>query len=197
MATQAPPHFDDAARRRRSSVLRASQSQQHDLRAVRSGQARPTRRRSSALGRMAHNVESFNRNRAHRIRRTSNAASEPIPRRVRTRSIAREEDEQERRRVEQQLVQQMRQDAAATPLPAEPRTNVRPDGWKPSIVIGSPLWLEGEDPSPLEIADRKIAQARLWVEQYQGVPEFTRMLQEAIQERDRLDETDRENTLPR
>ncbi|KXX80173.1 hypothetical protein MMYC01_204122 [Madurella mycetomatis] len=197
MATEAPPHSDDAARGRRSSVLRASRSQQHDLRAVRSGRARATRRRPSAVGCMAHNVESFNRNRAHRVRRTGNAAPESIPRRVRTRSIAREEDEQERLRTEQQPEQQMCQDTTVTPPPAEPPMNVKLGGWKPSIVIGSPLWLEREDPSPLEIADRKIAQARLWVEQYQGVPQFTRMLQEAIQERGHLDETDRANTLPR
>ncbi|GAB1310270.1 hypothetical protein MFIFM68171_00480 [Madurella fahalii] len=199
MATEAPLHSDGIARRRHSSVLRASQTQQHDLRAVRSDQARETRRRLSTLGRMARNVESFSHNRAYRISRSSDVAVQTITRRMRTRSIARIEAEQEQQRSEQQQQQehQMRQDAGATFLPTEPHTNVRPSRWKPSIVVGSPLWLVGEDPSPLEIADRKITQARLWVEQYQGVPEFTRMLQEAIQERDQLDETDQANTLPR
>lgn len=69
--------------------------------------------------------------------------------------------------------------------------------WQPSIVIGSPLWLEGEDLSKIEVADRKVAQTRLWAEHYQGVARFAEMHQEAIQERAHLDEKDEVNTKPR
>lgn len=95
--------------------------------------------------------------------------------------------------------QQTHQSVDTVPLSAEARTSPEPGlgVWKPSIVVGSPLWLEGEDPSLLDIADRKIIQARLWVEHYQGVPDFARMLQAAIQERQQLDETDPVNTRPR
>ncbi|KAK4112023.1 hypothetical protein N656DRAFT_790158 [Canariomyces notabilis] len=48
--------------------------------------------------------------------------------------------------------------------------------------MGSPLWLEGEDPSPIEVADRKVMQLRFL---------------EAIQEREQLDETNPVNTQPR
>ncbi|KAK0731406.1 hypothetical protein B0H67DRAFT_639809 [Lasiosphaeris hirsuta] len=69
--------------------------------------------------------------------------------------------------------------------------------WAPSIVIGSPLWLEGEDPSRIEIADRRIAQCRAWVEYYQGVSKFACLLEEAIDQRARLDEDNEANTKPR
>ena len=69
--------------------------------------------------------------------------------------------------------------------------------WKPSIIVGSPLWIEGEDLSAIELAERKIEQRKLWVEHYQGVPEFERMLQEAIREREQLDEADEVSTKPR
>ncbi|KAK0751490.1 hypothetical protein B0T18DRAFT_457249 [Schizothecium vesticola] len=74
--------------------------------------------------------------------------------------------------------------------------SVSPARWQPSISIGSPLWLEGEDPSRIEIADRNIAQKRLWVEQYRGIPEFTKLLDEAISERGQLDENNVEHAMP-
>ncbi|KAL2255717.1 hypothetical protein VTK26DRAFT_2824 [Humicola hyalothermophila] len=95
-----------------------------------------------------------------------------------------------------------RTDAEAVAEPTQsipaPEAPVRQDfgAWRPSIVIGSPLWLEGEDPSALEVADRKIAQTRLWAQHYQG-PEFERIFQEAVRERQQLDETSEENTQPR
>jgi hypothetical protein len=69
--------------------------------------------------------------------------------------------------------------------------------WRPSIALGSPLWLDGEDLSAIEIADRKVAQTRLWVDYYQGVPDFVRTHQEAVREREQLDETNEANTKPR
>lgn len=72
-----------------------------------------------------------------------------------------------------------------------------PKEWKPSIVLGSPLWVEGEDLNAIELANRKIAQTRLWMNHYQGVPHFVQVHQEAVQAREQLDETAEENTTPR
>ena len=71
------------------------------------------------------------------------------------------------------------------------------EGWKPSIVLGSSLWVEGEDLNALEIADRKVAQTGLWADHYQGVPYFVKAHQDAIEEREQLDESAEENFKPR
>ena len=68
--------------------------------------------------------------------------------------------------------------------------------WKPSIVIGSPLWLDAEDLSVIEIADRKVAMTRLWAHHYQG-EHFAQVHQDAVREREQLDETAEINTQPR
>ncbi|KAK3907037.1 hypothetical protein C8A05DRAFT_40216 [Staphylotrichum tortipilum] len=69
--------------------------------------------------------------------------------------------------------------------------------WKPSIVLGTCLWIEGEDLNAIQIADRKVIQTRFWADHYKGVPEFVRMHQAALGERDQLDETAEVNTKPR
>lgn len=99
--------------------------------------------------------------------------------------------------IESEQQQQTDRDAGPSQSNIEPRPNAGFGEWRPSIVIGSPLWLEGEDLNAIEIADRKIAQTRLWANHYRGVPEFAQMLQEAIREREQLDETARVNTQPR
>jgi hypothetical protein len=63
--------------------------------------------------------------------------------------------------------------------------------------VGSSLWLEGEDLDAIQLADRKVTQTRLWADHYQGVPEFVRMHQGALEEREQLDATAEANTLPR
>ncbi|KAK1755291.1 hypothetical protein QBC47DRAFT_288747, partial [Echria macrotheca] len=67
--------------------------------------------------------------------------------------------------------------------------------WEPSVIVGSPLWAEGEDLSPIEIADRKVVQRQLWAAHYQ-TPYFSGLLGEAVRERDQLDEN-QENSIPR
>lgn len=69
--------------------------------------------------------------------------------------------------------------------------------WQPSIVIGSPLWAEGEDLNAIQIADRKVIQTRLWVDHYRDVPYFVQTHQKAVEERAQLDESAEENTMPR
>ncbi|KAK4157732.1 hypothetical protein C8A00DRAFT_39881 [Chaetomidium leptoderma] len=166
-------------------------------------QTRGARRRSSTYRRTARNVESFNRNRNHRVRRfDDNVAVLYSYHRARTRSMARiqAEHEQEQQQEQQQQQQQMtapNSDVAVVPnhIDSQPNSHLR--NWKPSIVLGSPLWVEGEDPNAIEIADRKVAQTRLWAGHYQGVPDFVRMHQEAVREREELDETAEVNTTPR
>ncbi|KAK4229726.1 hypothetical protein QBC38DRAFT_471464 [Podospora fimiseda] len=155
--------------RRRSSALRSSLDQQVQ-------QQQSGRRRSSAIRRYTRNVENFNRNRAAEVvRRASQVVPPPPPpRRMRTRSMA---------RVDEEEASTVQNESAAQ--------------WQPSIAIGSRLWLEGEDPSTIEIADRKVIQTRLWATHYQGVARFAEMLEEAIQERAQLDEKDQVNTKPR
>lgn len=186
-------HSDEDAllstRRARSSALRERRTLPTARRALVTPreQIQSLRRRPSALRRAVRNADSFHRNRAHRVRRSLSTASESALRRVRTRSMAR--------------IEAGRQQAAPG-LPLEQSSTeakqTRDFGeWKPSTVVGSPLWLEGEDLSAIEIADRKIAQTRLWADHYQGVSSFVRMHQEAIRERAQLDETAEVNTKPR
>jgi hypothetical protein len=119
------------------------------------------------------------------------APATPVAQRIRTRSIARTEEAQQEQ-------QQQQQHTASPAAPGEIPTNSQGRGaWQSSIVMGSPLWLEGEDPSPIEVADRKVMQLRFLVEHYPGHAEMARLLQEAIQEREQLDETNPVNTQPR
>lgn len=150
------------------------------------------RRRSSARIRHSHavyNTTSFGGNRAQYqvpsgVFSPSPAAPSPgSPRpghRHRTRSVARTESEGQQ------------------PLPVLPAAPMASESkWKPSIVLNSPLWLIGEDPSRIEIADRKIAQRRLWKEHNGDSPYFADLLEQAIRERNLLDEDDEENTKPK
>ncbi|KAH6853594.1 hypothetical protein B0I37DRAFT_400740 [Chaetomium sp. MPI-CAGE-AT-0009] len=158
-------------------------------------QVRGTRRRSSTFRRAAHNVENFSHNR-HR-----DDAAVRFAHRVRTRSVARIETEQQQH--QQQQEQQRHQQEQASPdvsgaqSTISPQQNGSAEEWKPSIVIGSSLWTEGEDLNAIQIADRKVAQTRLWVDHYRGVPYFVQAHQKALEERAQLDESAEENTKPR
>lgn len=200
MATNAQP-ADDVPRlrgRTRSSVLQTlhgSSSHRNDLRTRRLDQIETLKkRRSPALRSAAQNVESFNRNREQSTHSLFGAAPEHGRQHMRTRSIARTEttQRQEQARPEPVVVEPMQPVSAPEPPP-------RGDfgAWRPSIVIGSALWLDGEDLSAIEIANRKVAQTRLWAQHYHGVPGFARKFQEAIRERQQLDETAEVNTKPR
>ena len=81
-------------------------------------------------------------------------------------------------------------------IASEEKKAASPDQWEPSVAIGSPLTVEGESLSRVELADRKIIQRRAWVEYYKGVDHFAKLLQEAIDERAQLDERNEENTRP-
>ena len=149
-------------------------------------------RRPSAPGSSAANRANFGRNQAsHRVDRNITTRSPALLGRPRTRSISRLLEES-RAKDSNPSAKSIQIGDIDNPVDA-----VSPNRWQPSISIGSPLWLEGEDPSRIEIADRDIAQKRLWVQQYQGVPEFAGMLDEAINERRQLDENDVVNTIPR
>ncbi|KAL2199113.1 hypothetical protein P885DRAFT_30596 [Corynascus similis CBS 632.67] len=146
-------------------------------------QSRTTRRRPSSDGHTTYNVDSFAQNRLGQDAAVFGSYG------ARTRSLARAESEKH-----QQHTQHMSLDAAVAQINA----NDRPvEAWKPSIVLGSPLWLQGEDLSAIEIADRKVAQTRLWVAHYQGVPYFVQKHEEAIRERQKLNEALEQNTKPR
>lgn len=158
--------------RRRPSALRSP--------AVNQDQQLP-RRRSSAIRR---NIETFNRNRAHNVRRGSEQVP-PTPRRMTTRSMAREDTEDDVEHTGSTMANIEMDESLET--------------WQPSLVIGSALWLEHEDPTKIEIADRKVLQTRLLAEQYQNyqnVSALTQMYEKAVQERAQLDENDEENTTP-
>jgi hypothetical protein len=68
--------------------------------------------------------------------------------------------------------------------------------WKPSVVIGSPLALPGENLSRVELADRNAAAWQARCEFYDYEPYFTHMLSRAITDRRNLDNWDREHILP-
>jgi hypothetical protein len=164
-------------------------------------QTHSSRRRSSTLRRLERNAETFGRNRTHRVRRVSDGVARFFADRARTRSLARIETEQ----LQQQ--QQTGPEAADTGLhnnndlqrttQPDPRPSPQLGRWKPSIVLGSSLWVEGEDLNAIQIADRKVVQTQLWVDHYRGVPDFVRMHQEALAERRQLDETAEVNLKPR
>ncbi|KAK4202497.1 hypothetical protein QBC40DRAFT_321718 [Triangularia verruculosa] len=154
--------------RRRSSALRSP--------ALNQAQQAP-RRRSSAIRR---NIETFNRNRAYNIRRGSEQAP-PTPRRMTTRSMARE-DTGDVENIESTM--------------ADIGMDETSEAWQPSLVVGSALWLDHEDPTKIEIADRKVMQTRLLAQNYEGVNAFAEMYERAVQERANLDENSEENITP-
>ncbi|KAK3497564.1 uncharacterized protein B0T23DRAFT_402677 [Neurospora hispaniola] len=84
--------------------------------------------------------------------------------------------------------------------PNVPAASASPFGeWTPDIAYGSELWVEGEDLSRIEIAERGIARARLRVEHYRNAPNpaiFQQQLDEEIRKREELDDHDEENTKP-
>ncbi|KAK3694870.1 hypothetical protein B0T22DRAFT_477586 [Podospora appendiculata] len=144
----------------------------------------PRRIRRPSVIRRA-NIESFNQNRTE----------SPRPhrrRKIRTRSVAKAEEEEEKEKEEAEAEQQRTLPSfAPAPTPSADRRS-----WRPSIVMDSPLSLEGEDLSRIEIADRRIAQRRLWNDFYRGRADFPELLEKAINERNELDELDDENTKP-
>ncbi|KAK4105707.1 hypothetical protein N658DRAFT_386000, partial [Parathielavia hyrcaniae] len=159
------------------------------------------RRPSATLRSAARNAESFNRNRDHRVRRMSEDLAILRSHRARTRSVARIQAEQQRQQREQE-------ETALPPEATSPRSGLQDrissnsndtlpaKEWRPSIALGSPLWLDGEDLGAIEIADRKVAQTRLWLDYYQGASDFLQTHQEALREREQLDEADETNTKP-
>ena len=181
--------------------LPTSSRQPSELGAHERSQTRGGRRHSATLRRVARNAETFSRNRNHRVRRISDDVSVPSSHRARVRASARTRAEQ------QQPQQQSTPDADETERGANALNNIdsQPEfqssasfgNWKPSIALGTALWLDGEDLNAIQIADRKVAQTRYWVDYYQGGPAFVRMHQEAVQAREQLDEAAQENTTPR
>ncbi|KAK4039851.1 hypothetical protein C8A01DRAFT_16211 [Parachaetomium inaequale] len=153
-------------------------------------QARGARRRSSTFRRATHNVENFGRNRSSHRENIEALFSH----RARTRGLARIEAE---RRQQQETSPADGGIQSNTNSQGDDTTEGATEGWKPSIVLGSSLWVEGEDLNALEIADRKVAQTRLWADHYRGVPYFVKAHQDAIEERGQLDESAEENTKPR
>ncbi|KAH6634243.1 hypothetical protein B0J18DRAFT_486492 [Chaetomium sp. MPI-SDFR-AT-0129] len=159
-----------------------------------------TSTRDRRTRRVARNAESFRYNRNRSVARS-------IATRIRTRSLARAEAEQQKQQQqqqeeEQQQQQQQQEQADITANEAQnntisPQINEAVPKWRPSIALGSPLWVEGEDPNAIQIADRKVAQTRLWVEHYQGVPYFAQAYREAVEARAQMDESAEENTQPR
>lgn len=153
--------------------------------------SRGPRRRSSASTRASvRNMENFRNNRGHRFPRTDGDVSALFSHRAKNRRTAGAESEEK----EQTDVEATQKEVPSQPI-------VRPEAffgdWRPSIVLGTPLCLDGEDLSAIEIADRKVAQTRLWMEHYQQVPNFAQMHQDAVRERGQLDETAEDNIKPR
>jgi len=150
------------------------------------------RRRPSLRLRHMHtafNTANYGGNRVHpQVPRGVFSPISPRTRRPRTRSIAQTELESQQQPQPQPFEEQI------PPLPEAPEVEAQ---WRPSIVVGSPLWVEGEDLSRIEIADRKIAQRRLWVEHYRGASDFPSLLEDAIRERNQLLPTDEESTQPK
>ncbi len=177
------------------------------LRSERTHGSAPIRRRSSTLRRVARNAETFNRNRDHRVRlrRSDDGIPTLSPHRTRARAPARIGAEEQEDEEVQQQGRQSANDTSGLGAIDGLRINSRQDSqpsnqfgeWRPSIVLGSSLSIGGEDLDSIQLADRKVAQTRLWVSHYQGVPEFVRMHQEAVQEREQLNGTAEVNTIPR
>ncbi|KAK3336749.1 hypothetical protein B0T19DRAFT_50138 [Cercophora scortea] len=149
-------------------------------------------RRPSTIRRA--NIESFTQNRTE-------SPHPPRRRRIRTRSVAKaEEEEKEKEKETEAASQQQRPLPSSTPAPAPVPTPIPAEDsstkWRPSIVIDSPLTLPGEDPSRIELADRKIAQHRLLTTTYPNHPDFPSLLDAAILERSLLSPLNDENTKP-
>jgi len=123
------------------------------------------------------------------------APSTQRPERVRTRSISKrkaaEDKEEEAGASAKPKIESKTDTVSSSSLVMDTTPK-----WAPSAAIGSPLALEGEDLSRIELADRKVHQTRKWLDYYNGGPYFENLLQEAIREREQLDETDVENTKP-
>ena len=68
--------------------------------------------------------------------------------------------------------------------------------WQPTISIGDPLSLPGEDLSRIQFADRNIAQWRSILAYHRGAPHIEKFLVKAIEERLALDGEDMNNTQP-
>ncbi|KAL2165323.1 hypothetical protein VTH06DRAFT_620 [Thermothelomyces fergusii] len=145
-----------------------------------------SRRPSTTSRRAAYNAQHFADN------RHGHEAALSGSHRVRTRSVARIEA-QERQRHTQPTEHAESRPAVAVQTSSSDKAC---EAWKPSIVIGSPLWLEGEDLSAIQIADRRVAQTRLWADYYRGVPYFEQAHRDAVEQRQKLDETSEENTKP-
>lgn len=175
----------------------ASSSQPGGAVAPGRNQARGIRRRSSTFRRATRNVESFDRNRSHAVRQHHDDIAVLAAHRARTRSVTRVEAMQQHQQSQQQQQQHTSLYADGTLGNLDSPPDNHPEEWKPSIVLGSPLWVEGEDLNAIELANRKVAQTRLWMNHYQGVPHFVQVHQEAVQAREQLDETAEENTTPR
>ena len=144
----------------------------------------------SSVRRTASNLASFEHNRhahSHAVRRNLFAPTRP-----RTRSVTSKEAEELNKT--QSGIPPL---SVAAQVGEYEGDSVASAQWEPSIVIGSPVSLEGEDLSRIEMADRKIAQRRLWAEHYQGAGDFLKLLEEALDERKQLDENDKENTVRR
>ncbi|KAH6650919.1 hypothetical protein F5144DRAFT_617645 [Chaetomium tenue] len=170
------------------------------------GQTPGTRRPSTIFTRAEYNVQHFRHNLNHddTAVRFANRATTRRSARLeaeRQQQLQRElqrEDEQESEQEQLQLQpQQTTPEVTDVQSTLNPHQNGSVEKWKPSIVIGSPLWAEGEDLNTIQIADRKVIQTRLWVDHYRGVPYFVEKHQKAVEERAQLDESAEENTLPR
>jgi len=134
-------------------------------------------RRPSTLRRLAQNAETFGLNRDHHVQLTG-PDDVAVP------------DAQHLDRVEDVAeTDSMHQEGQESEIPHAQ--------WEPSIALGTCLCVEGEDLNAIQMADRKVIQTRFWADYYKGVPEFVRMYQEALHQREELDETAEANTKPR
>ncbi|KAJ4297029.1 hypothetical protein N0V88_003945 [Collariella sp. IMI 366227] len=135
-------------------------------------------------------MENFRSNWGHRCPRTDGDVSALFSHRAMNRRTAGAESKEK----EQTNAEVTQKEVLSQPI-VRPEASFR--DWRPSIVLGTPLCLDGEDLSAIEIADRKVAQTRLWMEHYQEVPDFAQMHQDAVRERGQLDETVKDNIKPR
>ncbi|KAK3943718.1 hypothetical protein QBC46DRAFT_306881 [Diplogelasinospora grovesii] len=138
---------------------------------------------SSRRARAVHNADSFTRNQEHETNGLFRTPGSPL------------------RTARLQMTRITRSSSTTQPQEQQqPISTINIDRqkreWKPDVAIGSPLKLHGEDLSRIELADRKIAQRKLWVEFYGEIADFPEMLEEALRERQLLDERSEENTLP-
>ena len=68
--------------------------------------------------------------------------------------------------------------------------------WRPTISIGDPLSLPGENLSRIQFADRNIAQWRSILAYHKGSSHIEKFLAKAIEERLALDDEDMDNKQP-